>query len=312
MACKLPAVGGALGRMLCQIQALRFLTLIGIATGMTLGLLAHAAAQTLDKNSATHGQDPDTLVREVIRNEIEAQLGDNSLWCYREHEQEDGKPSRTLEVCETKEGDLERLLAVNGRELNIEQAQVENQRIRQAIGHPEQLRAKQKKEREDGDQQRNMLRIFPEAFRFQCETESGNTITLRFIPNPAFRPATRAATVFHHLEGTLVVDTKQKRMLKINGQLTSEVKFGGGLLGHLDKNGTFLVQQSEVSPGHWDLTHLNIHMSGRALFFKTINISEKKTLLDYRPLPRGTSLQQAADVLTRDFDLHAASSSSGK
>jgi hypothetical protein len=111
------------------------------------------------------------------------------------------------------------------------------------------------------------------------------------------------------MEGTLVVDAKQRRLVEINGHLTSEVKFAGGLLGHLDKNGTFLVRQQEVGEGLWDLSFMSVHMNGRALFFKTITVLEKKSVLDYKPLPRGATLQQIADFLRRDFEIHTASSS---
>jgi hypothetical protein len=57
---------------------------------------------------------------------------------------------------------------------------------------------------------------------------------------------------------------------------------------------------------------MSVHMSGKVLFFKTINVLEKQTLADYQPLPSGATLQQAADFLVRDFELHTASSSSGK
>jgi hypothetical protein len=250
----------------------------------------------------------EALVRDVVYNEIEAQLHDDSLWCYREQRQEDGKPNKTVEACQTKDGELERLLAVDGRALDSPQRQAEDEHIQKLTSHPEQLRAKQKKEREDGEQARNLLRVLPEAFLFQCETEAGNLITLQFRPNPGFRPTTRASLVFHHIEGRLVLDTRQKRLVEINGRLTSEVRFGGGLLGRLDKNGTFTVKQSEVADGHWDLVFMSVHMTGRALFFKTIAVSQKQTLLDYRPLPRGATLQQAADFLMKDFDLHTAAS----
>ena len=154
-----------------------------------------------------------------------------------------------------------------------------------------------------------MLKSFPDAFCFQLEKEAGNLLTLEFRPNPAFHPSTRAALVFHHLEGTLVVDASQKRLVEINGRLVSEVKFAGGLLGHLDKNGTFIVRQEYVGRGHWDLKYLNVEMNGKALFFKTITVREKKSVVDYCPLPHGASLQQAADFLTRDFGVHTASKS---
>lgn len=35
----------------------------------------------------------------------------------------------------------------------------------------------------------------------------------------------------------------------LNGHLMEDVKFGGGLLGHLDKGGKFEVRQTEVAPG---------------------------------------------------------------
>lgn len=68
------------------------------------------------------------------------------------------------------------------------------------------------------------------------------------------------------------------------------------------------MKQQEVGDGHWDLVFMSVHMSGRALLFKTIAVSQKQTLSDYRPLPRDATLQQAADFLIRDFDVHTAAS----
>jgi hypothetical protein len=299
---------GTLHRMRCEVHNFRSSFYLAIASVVVLWLLPAAFAQTRASDSNTESPNEDALVRDVIHNEIESQWRDSSLWCYREQQQEDSKPNQTLEVCQTKDGDLERLVAVNGRELDSAERRGEDERIQYLISHPEQLRAKQKKEREDGEQERNLLKFFPEAFHFQCQSESGNLVTLQFRPNPYFRPSTRASQVFHHMEGTLVVDAQQKRLVEINGHLTSEVKFLGGLLGHLDKNGTFQVRQQEVGEGHWDLTFLSVHMNGKALFFKTITVLEKKTLFDYRPVPRGETLQQAADFLRRDSDVHTASS----
>ncbi len=300
---------GASHRMRREVQSFRSFCYLAIASVMVVWLLPAALAQTRASDSKTESQNEDALVRDVIHNEIESQLRDNSLWCYREQQQEESKLNKTLEVCQTNDGDLERLVAVNGRELDSAERRAEDERIQYVIGHPEQLRAKQKKEREDGEQERNLLKVFPEAFHFQCESESGNLVTFQFRPNPYFRPSTRASQVFHHMEGTLVLDVQQKRLVEINGRLTSEVKFLGGLLGHLDKNGTFVAKQQEVGNDHWDLSFLSVHMNGRALFFKTIIVLEKKTLFDYKPLPRGETLQQAADFLKRDCDIHTASSS---
>ena len=295
--------------MRCEIQNFRFVFFTTILTIVSVCLPLGVSAQVPPSISSLSIENPDALVREVIHNEVEAQSRDQSLWCYREQQQEDAKPAKTLQVCQTKDGELERLVALDGRELSALQAQAEDERIQKLVSNPEQLRAKQKKEREDGEQARKLLATLPDAFLFQCDHQSGNLVTLCFRPNPAFRPSTRSAQVFHHMEGTLVVDADQKRLVEINGRLTSEVKFLGGLLGHLDKEGTFCVKQQNVGEGHWDLRFMSVQMSGKALFFKTITVVETKSLLDYKPLPRGATLQQAADFLRRDFDVRAASSS---
>ncbi len=222
-----------------EVQNFRALLCTTILTLMVVCLPLDFSAQVRASSFSPDIQNPDALVREVIHNEMEAQLSDQSLWCYREQRQEDGKPAKTLQVCQTKDGELERLVALDGRELTSLQAQAEDERIQRLVSRPEQLRAKQKKDREDGEQARNLLATLPDAFLFQCDHQSGNLVTLRFRPNPAFRPSTRSAQVFHHMEGTLVVDAAQGRLVEINGHLTSEVKFLGGLLGHLDKDGTF-------------------------------------------------------------------------
>lgn len=288
----------------CEVQIFRPLLCIPILTALIVCFRPDISAQVLA--SAPTIQDPDALVREVIHNEVDAQLHDQSLWCYRQQQQEDGKPVRTSQICQTKDGELERLVALDGRELTSSQVQAEDERIQKLVSHPEQLRAKQKKEREDGEQARNLLASLPDAFLFQYDHKSGILVTLRFRPNPAFRPSTRSAQVFHHMEGTLVVDADRKRLVEIDARLTSEVKFLGGLLGHLDKDGTFCVKQQHVGEGHWDLRFMSVQMAGKALFFKTITVLETKSQLDYQPLPRGANLQQAADFLRRDFDVHTA------
>lgn len=280
-------------------------------TACSVAILALAFPAFLLPAPSRHENSPNqidahALVSQVIRTEIQAQLHDNSLWCFREEQQEDGKLVKTLQVCESKEGNIERLVAVNGKPLDSAQQRAEDQRIQKLLSRPDQIRANQKKQNEDGEQERSMLKPFPEAFHFQCERVDGSLVTLLFKPNPNFRPASRTALVFHHMEGSMTVDARQKRIVEINGRLTSEVKFAGGLLGHLDKNGTFLVRQEEVAPGHWDLKTLNVHMNGKALFFKTIAVLEKKNITDYRPLPQNTTLQQAAAQLQTDSAVRAA------
>ena len=94
--------------------------------------------------------------------------------------------------------------------------------------------------------------MVPDAFLFEYAGESGDLIKLTFKPNPAFRPPSREGKVLHEMAGEIWVDAEQQRLVSINGQLVNEVKFAGGLLGHLEKGGQFSVKRAEIAPGHWD------------------------------------------------------------
>ena len=116
---------------------------------------------------------------------------------------------------------------------------------------------------------------------FQQESRDADRVKLKFSPNPKFRPSGSSEFVFHHMEGTLTLDLKQKRLVEISGRLNSDVKFAGGLLGHLDKGGTFFVRQQEVTPGHWEMTRMDVQMNGKALFFKTISVRTNEIDTDF-------------------------------
>jgi len=243
--------------------------------------------------------DPDQLVREVIQNEIQAQISQRDLWSYRELTRSKGK-ELLLEYCETKYGSIHRLLAVNGHPLDAKQRQVEDRRIQELIASPGALHEAQKKERADAEEERKFLSLIPKAFRYQVQRRDGDLATLRFTPNRDFEPSGLEAHALAALEGTMVLNVKEKRLVSIRGQLMREVKFWGGLLGHLDQGGTFSVVSENVAPGDWELKSLNIEMNGRALFFKTIAVHEQKSYSNYSPVPPDSTLTQAAERLQKD------------
>jgi hypothetical protein len=127
----------------------------------------------------------------------------------------------------------------------------------------------------------------------------GDLIKLSYRPNPSFQPPLREARVFHEMEGEMWVHETQRRLVRIRGHLIADVKFAGGLLGHLEKGGHFSVEQRELLPGQWDLTFMEVDMKGKALFFKTIAVKEKEYRSDFRTVADGLTLAEAADMLTK-------------
>jgi len=256
-------------------------------------------AAPTDRPTNEEQVDANKLAREVFENEVNALTNDKSLWRYRKLE-EDGGKKKLYVACQTKLGEIERLIAIDGQPLTPKQQQAEDQRLQKLLSNQDLMRQKYKKQHEDGEQTLNLMKMFPAAFKFRYEGKQANLIKLKFTPNPNFHPANRPAHVFHHMEGTILVDAEHKRLVQIEGRLTSDVKFGGGFLGHLDKGGTFLVKQQDVGSGHWEMTYLDIRINGKVLFFKTLSVKQKEIYSNFQPVPEGITLPQAAELLKKD------------
>ncbi len=189
---------------------------------------------------------------------------------------------------------------MNGRALNADERRKEEARLQKKVMGGDEYRRKVK---EDADEATGLLKLLPEMLLYEYDGKAGDLIRLKFSPNPRFHPPSREAKVFHSMEGTMLVDAKEKRLARIEGHLTGEVKFGGGLLGRLEKGGTFTVKRSEVGAGHWEITFADIRMRGKVLLFKTISVQQQEYRTDFRRMPDDLTLQQAAQILGKENSL---------
>src|SRR5438067_2468930 len=195
------------------------------------------------------------------------------------------KGDQESEIIQTKDGDLDRLVSTNGRALTPEQEAREDERVKRLLNNPNEQRKLQRDREQDAQKSERMLKMLPQAVIAAYGERRGELVELTFKPNPGFQPSTHEGQVFHAMEGAIWVNDKQNRLAEISGRLTQEVKFGLGLLGHLDKGGRFQVKQSEIQPGYWEVTLLNIDMRGRALFFKTIGVQQHEIRTDFQRVP---------------------------
>lgn len=259
---------------------------------------AIAAAGQPPQSDAELPSNPQTLVREVVQNGLRRSQNDQTHWSFRERVRKDGR-IETHEICQTNVGTVDRLIAINGQTLSAEQQRRDDVRLQELLANGSEIRRERQKQREDSARQSRMFATFPDAFRYKYAGTEGSLVKLTFEPNPQFVPSSRQEEVFHHLEGTMWIDPNQRQLARIDGRLTSEVRFAGGLLGHLDKGGVFSVRFKEVEPGHWLMAALDVEMNGRALLFKTIAVQEQREFDDYRLVPNGLSLEQAAELLEK-------------
>jgi hypothetical protein len=246
---------------------------------------------------------PGDLIRAVVANELNPQV-DRSHWMYDVEKEEDGN-KQTKQVVQLREFSVSRLTAINGQELLPAKRQEETARIEKLVSHVSERQKLEEVQKKDAEQCEAFFRLIPDAFLFNYEGHEGELIRVGFKPNPVFQPSSREARVFHALEGEILVEAKQRRLAAISGHLVEDVKFGGGLLGHLEKGGRFSVKRSEIAPAQWALTGMEVDMKGKALLLKTIAVQQREYRRNFRKLADDLSVAEAANILNGRVTLAA-------
>ncbi len=241
-------------------------------------------------------QDARALVQKVVNNELKADAEDHSRWMFRDANKVRGKSTVKL-VVQTPQGTLSKTIEMNGKPLTEEQQQADEQNMHRFVTDAS-VRQRQKRNNQHDDRQAAaMTKMLPDAFLWTKTGEKGDETTLAFSPDPKFNPPTREARVFSAMKGTMVVNTKEERIKSLKGTLMRNVDFGFGLLGKLEKGGTFNVERENIAPDVWEITATHIHMHGHALIFKSIDEQQDEVTSDYKPSPANITLEEAEKML---------------
>ena len=256
----------------------------------------NAAALTNDETQA--------LVRRVLVVELEAaQNGpiDHSMQ-YRLRKTSPRYSSTKL-IIETRDGDVARLVEVNGAPLSLESEQNEATRLQALLDDPSLQHHRQEREQGDAERARKIIRALPDAFLYQyagiVETPHGPSYRLSFQPNPKFDPEDLEAQALKGMAGELWIDAAQKRVTRLEGKRIHDVDYGWGILGKLDEGGTLLLEQTDVGEGQWRTTHMVLVMNARFLV-KTIKLDTTLELSEYAPVPPGMSYKDAIQMLRKN------------
>lgn len=204
------------------------------------------------------------------------------------------------EYIETKDGlTVGRTLLVNGQAPSADRQKKDEARLQKLLSDPDALAQKRKAQKTDEDRITTMMKSLPDAFVFQYDgMEAGGTgqlIRLKFQANPSFDPPNRETQVYAGMEGQMWVDAKDERLERIDAHLVRDVNFGWGILGHLDRGGTFDVRQIKIGD-RWDISEMNLSFTGKILVFKSFVKKEHDVYSNFRIVPDLT-LAQAIDLL---------------
>jgi hypothetical protein len=253
--------------------------------------------------------DPADLVRRAVHNEIMAD-NDGTVHFQFRGTKTTPRDSTTRLYIETKEATAGLVIAYNGKPLTPEQRQTEEARIERFVNHPEELKRKHEKEREDADHTLRIMRALPDAFLFEYAGEQQGglgvgragdpLVKLKFRPNPRYEPPSHVEEVLTGMQGYVLIDPVRYRLATIDGTLFKEVGFGWGILGHLNPGGRFLVEQEEVGDNVWEISSMTLNFTGKILLFKNLSINSKEVFSDFRQVPSDLTFAQALDLLKKE------------
>jgi hypothetical protein len=280
--------------------------LLGVERGV-LGLavllaVTHPAAVSAQSVSAATVE----LVRETVQNEINYDT--QTKFIFRERE-ENPHGSQTKLIVQTTGVAAGMLVAINDKPLTAEERQSEQARLEELINNPAELKKKEKADKEDTEHTNRIMKALPDAFIYEPDgvqtgtNELGNRgdelVRLKFRPNPDYSAPTHVEQVLTGMTGYMLIDKQRRRIALMDGTLEKDVGFGWGILGRLDKGGRFVVQQGTMGTGVWQVSRLDLDLTGKILFFKKLVIKSKQTFSDFHEAPPNLTFAQGVELLKR-------------
>lgn len=288
-----------------QTEFVRIATVV-LLSALLAGLSAGSIAAGSPSSPSQDSVSPIDLVRAAVANEVVAANDNSAKHMFRSRKQTP-QGSQTRLYVETREAMAGMTIAYNDKPLAPEQMQGEESRLAGLVENPELLRHKHSQEQESAERTLRIVKALPAAFLYDYDGEERGTVALgkdgvqlvrlKFRPNPAYHPPTRVEDVLTGMQGVVLIDSAARRIARIDGTLFKEVSFGWGILGHLDKGGHFLVEQSEVGDGSWDISHMSLGFTGKVLLFKNIAIKSDEVFSDFRPVAAETTFAQGIKML---------------
>jgi len=251
------------------------------AVSRALALAVLASSLCAAAKQASENLSPIELVRQAVNNEVASNRESGRHFMFKDVK-ETAQLSQVKLIVETREATAGMLIARDGHPLSPEERKQEEARLQNYVRNPQELSKKRKQEKEDAD---HTMRI-----------------RLRFRPNPAYDPPSRVEQVLTGMKGYLLVDVPEKRIAQINAVLEKDVGFGWGILGHLDRGGRFLVQQADIGDRQWEITRMELSMTGKILLVKKLSIQSSDTFSDFRPVPSDLTFAQGVELLMKAAD----------
>jgi hypothetical protein len=171
--------------------------------------------------------------------------------------------SETRSVIETPEGRADRIVLFRDEPLQPDQTEKQRHRLQKLLRDHDAVKDELQEQKSETQRRIKMVRAFPKAVLFQFDGRENSLLRFTFRPNPEFSPKDRETQLYRGMEGFVWIEPVQERIVRVQGKLVKDVSFGWAVLGHLNKGGTYEIAQTEITPGIWRTTTLNVDVKGR-------------------------------------------------
>ncbi len=271
-----------------------YIPTIKLAAGL---LLLSSLGQGLRAQEAP--SDPTALVREAVQHRLEEARNHHPLrYTLRK---QDTRLETTKEIVETKDGDVARLLAINGKPLSPDAARAEQQRLDALAANPAMQARRQRSEQRDQDRITRILGLLPDALVYKFDGfiagGAGECYRLSFAPKPGWNPPDLESELLKSVAGEVWIDKQQVRLVRLEARFIADANFGFGILARINRGGTVRLEQSDVGGRDWELTGLTTNLTGKALLFKNIDIRIREEARNLSQVPDGLSYRDAIRLL---------------
>jgi len=270
--------------------------LCGRAVSVSLLLVAFSAVAQTPAPGVTATE----LVRQTMAHELAAANASGHYMYRIEKQTQHGSTIR--DTVETRKWLISRLVLKNGQPMAPAQRQKEDERLRDLLTNPASLQKLQIQEHKDEALARRMIKYFPEAFVFYYDgmgkdSSGREQMRLKFHPRASATSDSREMRVLQGIEGTMLIDPVDERLLRVKAALFRDVDFGWGVFCRIRRGGSFLVEQQGVGSDRWAITTLSMHYSSRiGLFVNTRTDSVSKTS-NFRRMSNDLTLRQGVELL---------------
>ncbi len=249
--------------------------------------------------------DAAALVRRAVEHRADEERTHHPL--RYELRKQDDRRDTTKEIIETKDGDVARLVAVDGKPLGAVADRAELARLDNLAAHPELQERRHKEEIADAKRVSDLMKLLPDAMVYKLETTepcaTGECYRMSFSPKPGWNGPALESDLLRGVAGEVWVDTRQERLVRLDAKFIADVNFGMGILARLYKGSTARLEQTDVGPElgsgmhDWELTALTLNINGKALLFKAIAMQTKETTSRYAGVPEGIGFRDAIRML---------------